>query len=66
MRIFFVIWKINFFKRQKTALKTVGILVLISVLALGINAILIKAFPEKFGREEQLQEVDIQEEKAFL
>lgn len=49
---------------QKTALKTVGILVLISVLALGINAILIKAFPEKFGREEQLQEVDIQEEKA--
>lgn len=43
---------------QKTALKTVGILVLVSVLALTINAILVKKFPDKFGVKNNLQQVD--------
>lgn len=36
---------------QKTALKTIAILVLISLLAIGGNAILVRAFPDKFGQE---------------
>ncbi|NLJ70853.1 MAG: hypothetical protein GX328_05255 [Clostridiaceae bacterium] len=42
---------------QKTALKTVGIMVLISVLALTINAILVKKFPDKFGAKRNLEQV---------
>ncbi|HHT25596.1 MAG TPA: hypothetical protein GXZ76_08830 [Clostridiaceae bacterium] len=42
---------------QKTALKTVGILVLISVLVLTINAILVKKYPDKFGVNKNLQQV---------
>ena len=42
---------------QKRALKIVGILVLVSVLALTINAILIKKFPDKFGVKKNLQQI---------
>lgn len=49
---------------QKTALKTVGILVLISVLALGINFILIKAFPEKFDPQEKAKTEEHEDQKT--
>ncbi|MGB4609205.1 MAG: hypothetical protein WBH77_01115 [Saccharofermentanales bacterium] len=42
---------------QKTALKTVGILVLVSVLVLTINAILVKKFPDKFGAKKDRKQV---------